>query len=111
MNRDDLVLLQQAVRHVKFDRKVAEYLVDLVNATRRDSRLRVGCSPRGSKMLLRAAQARAVLAQRDFVLPDDVQAMAADVLSHRVATRGISTNSNETYEIIRELIDNVEVPV
>ena len=111
MNRDDLVLLQQAVRHVKFDRKVAEYLVDLVNATRRDSRLRVGCSPRGSKMLLRAAQARAVLAQRDFVLPDDVQAMAVDVLSHRVATRGISTNSNDTYEIIRELIDKVEVPV
>ena len=111
MSRDELVQLQHAVRHVNFDRKVAQYLVELVGATRRDSRLRVGCSPRGSKMLLRAAQARATLAKRDFVLPDDVQAMATAVLSHRVSARGVATSSTETIEIIRELTSKVEVPV
>ncbi|MGB7347321.1 MAG: MoxR family ATPase [Pirellulaceae bacterium] len=111
MSRDDLVRLQQQVRKVKFDRKVAEYLVNLVAATRRDSRLRVGCSPRGSKMLLRAAQARAVLKKRDFVLPDDVQAIACDVLSHRVAGRNVSSTAEETVQIIRELVTQIEVPV
>ena len=110
MHRDDLVRLQQLVSEVKFDRKVATYLVDMVGVTRRDSRLRVGCSPRGSKMLLRAAQARAVLNHRDFVLPDDVQAIAVDALSHRVSTRSIS-QSQEAAEILRELIGQVEVPV
>ena len=111
MSRGDLVGLQQAVREVKFDRKVAEYLVELVGATRRDSRLRVGCSPRGSKMLLRAAQARALLLGRDFVLPDDVQAVAVDVLSHRVATRNLAASSEEATQVVRELIGETEVPV
>ena len=55
MHGDELVKLQQLVRRVRVDQKVAEYLVELAGLTRRDSRLRVGCSPRGSKMLLRAA--------------------------------------------------------
>ncbi|WP_145417658.1 AAA family ATPase [Planctomycetes bacterium K23_9] len=111
MSRNDLVLLQQQVRDISFDRKVAEYLVSLVGATRRDSRLRVGCSPRGSKMLLRAAQARAVLQKRDYVLPDDIQAVAVDVLSHRVASRNLSATSEESAQIVRELVNQMEVPV
>ncbi len=111
MSRDDLVRLQQQVRNVTFDRKIAEYLVQLVGSTRRDSRLRVGCSPRGSKMLLRAAQARAMLRQRHFVLPDDVQQVAVDVLSHRVACRNLSATADEAAQVISELVDQVEVPV
>ena len=110
MTRDDLVSLQQHITSINFDRKVAEYLVDLVNATRHDSRLRVGCSPRGSKMLLRAAQAKAVLEQRDYVLPDDVQSIAADVISHRVSARSLSS-ANDVTNIVKELITQVEVPV
>jgi MoxR-like ATPase len=111
MSRDALVRLQHAVRDVKFDRKVAEYLVELVGSTRRDSRLRSGCSPRGSKMLLRAAQARAALSKRDYVLPDDVQAVAVDVLSHRVASRNLAATSEELVQIVGELVRQVEVPV
>ena len=111
MHGDELVLLQRLVREVRVDRKVAEYLVELVGATRRDSRLRVGCSPRGSKMLLRAAQARAVLGGRDFVLPDDVQSLAVEVLSHRVSARSLSASADETGHIVGELIQQIEVPV
>lgn len=111
MHRDELIALQQVVRGVMVDRKVAEYLVELVGRTRRDSRLRVGCSPRGSKMLLRAAQARAVLDGRTFVVPDDVQAMAEMAIAHRVSARSVSATNRETSAIIRDLVAQVEVPV
>ncbi len=111
MHGGELVRIQSLVRMVRVDRKVAQYLVDLVGSTRRDSRLRIGCSPRGSKMLLRAAQARAVLAGRDFVLPDDIQALAVDVLSHRVSVRAVSAKASETQQVIADLLQQVEVPV
>lgn len=61
-------------------------------------------------MLLRAAQAKAVLEQRDYVLPDDVQSIAADVISHRVSARSLSS-ANDVTNIVKELITQVEVPV
>ncbi len=111
IHRDDLIQLQSMVRQVKVDRKVANYVVELSNATRRDARLRVGCSPRGSKMLLRAAQARAILLGRAFVVPDDIQALAVPVMGHRVAMRSISSGHDEAGHVIAELLDQTEVPV
>lgn len=111
MHRDELARLQRFVREVGVDRKVVRYLVELVNATRQDSRLRVGCSPRGSKMLLRAAQARAVLDKRAYVLPDDIQEVAVAVLSHRVSLRSVSGSWNDAAAIIDELIRQTEVVV
>ncbi|QDT06420.1 ATPase family associated with various cellular activities (AAA) [Rubripirellula lacrimiformis] len=111
MHRDDLLGLQSLVRQVKVDRKVVQYLVELVGLTRVDSRLRIGCSPRGSKMLLRSAQARAVLEGRTFVMPDDIQAMAELTISHRVSPRSLSSTHRDVSAIIRELIAQVEVPV
>ncbi len=111
MHRDDLATLQHFVREVTVDRKVVRYLVALVNATRQDTRLRVGCSPRGSKMLLRAAQARAVLDQRDYVLPDDIQEVAVAVLAHRVSMRSVSTSWNDAASVIDELMRQTEVVV
>ena len=111
MHRDELAKLQTFVREVAVDRKVVRYLVNLVSATRQDSRLRVGCSPRGSKMLLRAAQARAVLGKRDYVLPDDIQAVAVAVLAHRVSMRSVSSSWNDSATVIDELIRQTEVVV
>lgn len=111
MHRDDLAHLQQLVRGVTVDRKIAAYIVDLVGATRRDNRLRMGCSPRGSKMLLRASQARAVLEGRQFVVPDDVQALASSVISHRVTLRNTSTSSRDAAAIVDDLVQQIEVPV
>ena len=111
MDKDSLVNLQQLVRHVEVDKKVASYIVMLVNATRRDTRVRIGCSPRGSKMLLRAAQARAVLQGRQYVLPDDVQALAVDVMSHRVSLRSSGISSDDAAHVVRDLVRSTEVPV
>ena len=111
MTREELTTLQKHVRDVLVDRKIAKYVVDLANATRLDSRIRTGCSPRGSKMLLRAAQARAVLEGRNYVLPDDVQALAAAVLSHRVSLRNASLGAADSIAIQNEIVSQVEVPV
>ncbi len=111
MHRDDLSALQRLVREVTADRKIVRYLVELVGSTRRDSRLRVGCSPRGSMMLLRAAQARAVLNHRDFVLPDDIQEVAVPVLAHRVSMRSVSGSWNDAATVIDELVRQTEVLV
>ncbi|OYP35531.1 magnesium chelatase [Rhodopirellula sp. MGV] len=111
MHRDELASLQRHVREISVDPKVARYLVEVVNATRQDSRLRVGCSPRGSKMLLRAAQARAVLDRRDYVLPDDIQAVAVAVLAHRISLRSVSGSWNDAAAVIDELLRQTEVIV
>ncbi|MFK8113834.1 MAG: AAA family ATPase [Rubripirellula sp.] len=111
MHRDDLIAAQQCVRAVKVDRKVASYVVELVSATRQDTRLRVGCSPRGGKMLLRSAQARALLEGREFVMPDDIQAMAVSVIAHRLSARSISASPMELAAIVTDIIGQIEVPV
>ncbi|MDA8743011.1 MoxR family ATPase [Rubripirellula amarantea] len=111
MSRDDLLTLQTAVKQVKVDRKVASYIVAIADATRHDSRIRVGCSPRGSKMLLRAAKSRAVLQGRSFVIPDDVQMLAGPAMSHRMSTRSGSGTNEECRKIITEIIQRTEIPV
>ena len=62
-------------------------------------------------MLLRAAQARAVLSGRDFVLPDDVQQVAVNVVGHRVSGRGLSAASEDARIVVSELLQQTEVPV
>ena len=111
LDKERLVALQRMVRHVTVDRKIASYIVSLVNATRTDTRVRIGCSPRGSKMLLRAAQARAMLDGRMFVLPDDVQAIAVDVMSHRVSLRTSGVSSEDAALVVQEAVKAIEVPV
>lgn len=111
MHVEALELLQRWVRGIRVDRKIATYIVALATATRRDGRLRVGCSPRGCKMLLRAAQARAVLVGRDYVLPDDVQHLAVATLSHRVSSRHASISPDENRQIIESILRQTEIPL
>lgn len=111
MHVDDLERLQAWVRTIKVSRQVATYVVNLATATRQDARLRVGCSPRGCKMLLRASQAHAGLNGRDFVLPDDVQHLAATVLGHRVSSKHASSSLDETKQIIDSLVEQLEIPL
>ncbi len=79
--------LQQAVETIEVDPSVANYIVDVVRATRDDSRSEVGASPRGSLALQKLARARALLLGRDFVVPDDVKALAEPALAHRIVVK------------------------
>ena len=80
----DVRALVAAVREVHVSGSIRQYIIDLVNATRNAAELRLGASPRAALHLLRASRAHAALDERDFVLPDDVQALAVPVLAHRL---------------------------
>ena len=87
VNAADATRLAEAVWSVRVDASVRRYIVALIQATRTHPDLALGASPRGSLALYRASQARAALAGRDFVLPDDVQAIAPLALPHRCIVR------------------------
>jgi MoxR-like ATPase len=111
LTRADVVDLQRQSREVRVSREVSEYIVALTAATRTHPQLKLGVSPRGSIMLFRAAQAAALQAQRDYVLPDDVQGVAESVLSHRVIlTSKAKYGGAGKRAVIAEVVDTVKVP-
>jgi MoxR-like ATPase len=103
--------LQSAVHDVNLDRRLGTYIVALAEATRRHPSVQLGCSPRGTLALFRAAQARAFLSGRDYVIPEDVKAEAVVVLAHRLGLEtkaryaGISKES-----IVADVLGSVVVP-
>ena len=84
VDHNDVLSAQDAARRVHASRALRDYVVALLRHTRDDSRVELGASPRAGLMLLRAAKAHALLSGRDHALPDDVQALAPAVLSHRI---------------------------
>jgi MoxR-like ATPase len=84
VSRDEVLAAQDAARRVHASRALRDYIVALLRHTRDDPRVELGASPRSGLMLLRAAKAQALVAGRDHALPDDVQALAPHVLSHRL---------------------------
>jgi MoxR-like ATPase len=82
-----LVAMQRALEQVHVSDSISGYIVDLVTATRNSKRLAVGASPRGSLALLKLSRAKAALAGRDFVVPEDVKAVAIPALAHRLTLR------------------------
>ena len=84
VDRNDVLEAQDAARRVHASRALRDYIVSLLRHTREDARVELGASPRAGLMLLRAAKAHALVNGRDHALPDDVQALAPAVLSHRI---------------------------
>jgi MoxR-like ATPase len=112
LSGDEILQLQEAVREVKVDPSVAEYLLDVTAATRTSDDLHVGVSIRGGLALYRAAQAWALAEGRDYVVPDDVKRLAVPVLAHRVISKGLLHGSQRqgVEALIERLIDEVPVP-
>jgi MoxR-like ATPase len=84
VDRAEVLAAQDAARRVHASRALRDYIVALLRHTRADNRVELGASPRAGLMLLRAAKALALVSGRDHALPDDVQSLAPDVLSHRI---------------------------
>jgi len=106
-----ILKLVQTVRRVHLSQEIRRYAVELVSATRRLPELRLGASPRSTLHLVRAARAQAALAGRDFVVPDDIHAVAVPVLAHRlVLTAEAQAARRSPADLIRALIQRVPVP-
>ena len=100
----DLRALSHAVRGVHVSESVRRYVVDLATATRTHSDLRLGASPRAALQLVRACRAYAALGGRDYVTPDDVQALAGPALAHRLLPEA------EAARVVADLVDQIPLP-
>ncbi len=112
LSLDQLRALQKMVREVTVENSVNDYLLDLIAATRSHVELTLGVSTRGALTLYRASQGKAFLEGREFVVPDDVKAMAVPVLSHRVLCKGLMREGQRARaaEILKQILREVPVP-
>jgi len=111
VGRDELLEMQRAIEQVHVDRSVGLYMVDLVAATRDAPGVQVGASPRGSLALLKLSRCRAALAGRDFVIPEDVKAVAVPALAHRLSLRPeLWVQRLRPEDLVLELLDRVPTP-
>jgi MoxR-like ATPase len=107
----DLLAMREAIERVHVDPAVGRYMVDVVAATRRSPRVQVGASPRGSLALLKLARGRAALLRRDFVVPEDVKAVAVSALGHRLTLRPeLWVQRVRGEDVVRECLDSVPTP-
>jgi MoxR-like ATPase len=110
-NADAIQALQEAVRHVEVTDQVARYVLRIAAASRNHRDLELGASTRGALAMYRAAQARALLAGRDYVTPDDIQTLAVPALAHRVLlTQRSRYGGVGTDTIISNIVEEVPVP-
>ncbi|MBI5876658.1 MAG: MoxR family ATPase [Chloroflexi bacterium] len=108
---DELLSAQKQIREVYLDQQIKEYLVNIVIATRKHADIYLGASPRGSLALYRTAQGRAAINGRDFVIPDDIKALAIATLAHRMIISPAARLKNVvSAQVVQEIIDSVPVP-
>ena len=109
---DELLDMQRAVRTVRVEDSVREYVVQVARATREHPAVSLGVSPRGTMALYHTAQARAAIRGREFVIPDDVKVLAPHVLTHRIIISPQTRLRGRTpQEVVMDVVDQVAVPV
>lgn len=109
---EEILRMQQQVRQIKVEKSVRNYTVNVSRATRHHDDIELGASPRATMALYRSCQAYAAIHDRDFVIPDDVKAMAPYVLTHRlVVNPQTRLRGRRPEDVIREVVDTVPVPV
>ncbi len=110
MTLEELAQAKMEVCKVYVHKTVQEYIVDIITATRGDESVMMGVSPRGSLALLRCVKAYAWLQGRDFVIPDDVKAVAVPVLAHRIIIDFGRDNYKESTSFVKNILQNTKVP-
>jgi MoxR-like ATPase len=113
LSTDDVNRLCERVNEVKLDDAVTTYVVEIANRTRADKTLVAGVSPRGAIHLTRAARAHALVDGRDYATPDDIKAVAVNVLSHRVVekrSRASQDGRAASGQILRRILQEIPVP-
>jgi MoxR-like ATPase len=121
INGDDIVRMRKALDEVYTSEDIEKYVLQIVDATRNPENYNLddlkplighGASPRASICLVKTARAHALLAGRDYVLPEDVKGVAVDVMQHRIAiTYKAEAEEKDIYYILKRILDTVQVPV
>jgi MoxR-like ATPase len=110
---EQIVAMQQAVRAVRVEDSLYDYLLSIVERTRRHDEIHLGVSTRGALSLFRASQALAFLRKRDFVIPDDIKTLCVPVLAHRILLKGtlLAAQREAAENCIRRIVGSTEAPV
>jgi len=109
---NDIVKMQQLVKAIKVNDVIYEYIVNIISKTRFHRYVSLGCSPRASLLLAKAAQAKAFIEKRDFVTPDDIKYLAIPVLAHRlILKQGEQLKNTNPAEVIEDILKMVKVPI
>ena len=111
-NALELLAMRRALEEVHVNEDLTRYIVALTNATRADSRVAVGSSPRGSLALLKLARAQAALDERDYVLPDDIKDFVHSGLGHRlILNPDLWLRAGATSQILNSVVNSIPVPL
>lgn len=115
MSGEEILEMQRAVRRVRVDDLLVDYLMEIVSATRGSEVLDLGVSPRGSLALFQAAQALAFIEERDYCIVDDIKRLVIPVFSHRLAMspRYVSRGGgrDDTERVLAEILEAIPVPL
>lgn len=112
LHASDIVKLQERVREVKVSDAIADYILEIVEATRARPDITLGASTRAAIGFYRATQAAALMDGRDFVTPDDVRSLAVPAIAHRIIARasGLAGTGDAASEAVRDIVRNIPVP-
>ncbi|WNF24278.1 MoxR family ATPase [Mesobacillus jeotgali] len=111
MNEEDINSLKQEIMNVKLTEVVEDYLLQIVRKTRNHSSIELGISPRGTLALVKAAQGRALIKGRKYVVPNDVKEMAPFVLGHRIYLSAEASLTMTPEKVLEELLESIPLPV
>ena len=107
----EMLTVQQLIKDVYVAKEVQQYIINLITASRRHGDVYLGSSPRGSLALFRTSQGRAAMSGRDFVIPDDVKALAEVTLAHRIIVGPAARMKNITSRtIVQDILQSTPVP-
>lgn len=109
-NKEDIIEMQNLVSIVFVHNSIRNYIVNIVQATRKNSSIALGISPRGTLALLKASQVYATIKGRNYVIPDDVKFLAPFVLAHRIIPSNGFSNRKTNVDLINKLVSGIEVP-
>lgn len=109
--QDHIRTLQAEIKQVAMSEIVSDYLLELIHTTREHASVEIGVSPRGMLALMRAAQARAYMNARNYVIPEDIKKLVPYVFAHRLILTMEGSIQTTASEVVEEIIRNVPVPV
>lgn len=109
---DEIKYVQENYNKIFVSSKLKEYILQIITETRHHREVELGCSPRATLNLMKAGQAYAAINGRDFVIPEDIKAMAVPVLSHRIILKNeVNINRNLCEKIIEDILNTVKSPL
>jgi MoxR-like ATPase len=115
LNQGDILDLQHLVTRVRTDDALLEYLLQIVDATRKSDALDLGISPRGALALFRSAQALALIEGRDYCIADDIKRLVMPCFAHRVIvssrSAGLRNHTREAEQVLQDILQKTSVPI